>query len=169
MDKPTYSVLFLCTNNAVRSMMAESILHRLGHGRFQAYSAGSQPIGEVHPYARELLDQHDYATAHLRSKSWGECSRSSAPPLHFIFTLSDEVAHAIAPVWPGQPLTTHWGLPAPIAVEGDETVKRAAFEATLHLLEQRITCFVNLPFRSLDRQTLHQELIALGTSTLDLL
>lgn len=165
MDNTTYAVLFLRTNNAVRSIMAESILHRLGQGRFQAYSAGSEPIGEVHPYARELLEQHEYPTANLQSKSWDEFTRCSSPPLHFVFTLSAEVARAIEPVWPGQPLTTHWGLPAPVAVKGDETVKRAAFAGTLHLQEQRLTRFVNLPFQSLDRLRLHQQLISIGTSS----
>ena len=164
MDNPIYAVLFLCTNNVVRSIMAESILHRRGQERFQAYSAGSQPSGVVHPYARDLLEQHQYPTTPLRSKSWNEFTGSTALPLHFVFTLSEEVAQATAPVWPGQPLTTHWGLPAPVAVEGDETVKRAAFAATLQRLEQRITRFVNLPLQSLDRPTLHQQLIIIGAS-----
>lgn len=164
MDITIFAVLFLCTNNAVRSIMAESILHRLGHGRFQAYSAGSSPSGVVHPYARELLEQYEYPTAHLRSKSWEECAGPTALPLHFVFTLSDEVARATAPVWPGQPLTTHWGLPAPVAVVGDEAVKRAAFAATLQRLEQRITRFVTLPLSSLDRPALHQQLISIGVS-----
>ncbi len=164
MDNTIFAVLFLCTNNAVRSIMAESILHRLGQGRFQAYSAGSQPIGAVHPYARELLEQHQYPTAHLRSKSWDEFTGPAARPLHFVFTLSEEVARATAPVWPGQPLTTYWGLPAPVAVEGDEAVKRVAFAATLQRLEQRITRFVNLPLPSLDRLTLRQQLLTIGAS-----
>lgn len=164
MGSTNFAVLFLCTNNAVRSIMAESIMQRLCHGRFQAYSAGSEPIGEVHPYARELLEQHQYLTAHLRSKSWDEFTGPSMLPLHFVFTLSDEVARATAPVWPGQPLTTHWGLPAPVAAEGDEAVKRAAFVTTLHRLEQCITHFVSLPLASLDRQTLYQQLITIGAS-----
>ena len=162
MRKKIWHVLFLCTNNAVRSILAESLLHRLGYGAFQAYSAGSQPTGTVHPYALEVLAQHQYPTTHLQSKSWETFTGPLAPPLDFVFTLSDEVAHETAPVWPGQPLTVHWGLPTPVAVEGDETVKRAAFLDTMQRLERRITRFVHLPLTSLDRETLKRQLEAIG-------
>ena len=160
-----FNVLFLCTGNSARSIMAECILNRLGRGKFHAYSAGSQPRGTVHPYALELLQHYQYDISPLRSKSWGEFSGPDAPPLDFVFTLCDEAAHESCPVWPGQPMTAHWGLPDPAAVEGTESVKRFAFVDTLRMLTQRIDIFVNLPVAKLDRLSLQHRVDAIGKTT----
>ena len=160
-----FNVLFLCTGNSARSIIAECILNRLGHGKFQAYSAGSQPRGTIHPYALELLHTYHYPTAHLRSKNWDEFNGSDAPPLDFVFTLCDEAAKETCPVWPGQPMTAHWGLPDPAAVAGTEAVKRFAFVDTMRMLHQRIDIFVNLPVAKLDRLSLRQRLHAIGKTT----
>ena len=160
-----FHVLFLCTGNSVRSIMAECILNQLGGGKFQAYSAGSQPKGEVHPYALEVLHHYHYPADHLRSKSWAEFTGPEAPDLDFVFTLCDEAAQETCPVWPGQPMTAHWGLPAPAAVEGSETEKRLAFVNTLRMLNQRIDIFINLPVASLQRLSLQQRLDAIGKTT----
>jgi protein-tyrosine-phosphatase len=165
MHDKVWHVLFLCTNNVVRSIMAEALLQRLGQGVFQAYSAGSHPTGVVHPYALELLAQHQYPTAHLQSKSWTCFTGPQAPQCDFVFTLSEEVARAHPPVWSGDPLTVHWGIPAPIAVEGNEGVRRAAFAQAMQRLEQRITHFITLPFATLDRATVHQRLMAIGAGS----
>lgn len=164
-DDKIFNVLFLCTGNSARSIMAECILNRLGHGRFHAYSAGSQPRGTVHPYALELLQHYHYDISHLHSKSRGEFSSSDAPPLDFVFTLCDEAAHESCPVWPGQPMTAHWGLPDPASVEGPESVKRFAFVDTLRMLTQRIDIFVNLPVAKLDRLSLQHRVDAIGKTT----
>lgn len=162
MHDKVWHVLFLCTNNAVRSIMAESLLHRLGQGAFQAYSAGSHPTGVVHPYALEVLAQHQYPTAHLRSKSWARFTGPQAPHLDLIFTLSEELARAHPPTWTGTPLTVHWGIPAPVAVEGDEVIRRAAFAQAMQRLEARITRFIAFPLATLDRGTVQQQLAAIG-------
>ena len=160
-----FNVLFLCTGNSARSIMAECILNRLGRGKFHAYSAGSQPRGTVHPYALELLQHYQYDISPLRSKSWGEFSGPDAPPLDFVFTLCDEAAHESCPIWPGQPITAHWGLPDPAAVEGTESVKRFAFVDTLRMLTQRIDIFVNLPVAKLDHLSLQHRVDAIGKTT----
>lgn len=162
MHDKVWHVLFLCTNNAVRSILAEALLNRLGHGAFQAYSAGSQPFGSVHPYALELLAQHQYPTVHLQSKSWERFTGSQAPRLDLIFTLSEEVARARPPVWSGEPLTVHWGIPTPAAAAGDEQLRRAAFSQAMQRLESRITRLVHLPLARLDRDTLQRRLVAIG-------
>jgi arsenate reductase len=160
-----FNVLFLCTGNSARSIMAECILNRLGHGKFQAYSAGSQPRGTIHPYALELLHTYNYPTTQLRSKSWDEFNGPDAPPLDFVFTLCDEAARETCPVWSGQPMTAHWGLPDPAAVTGTEAVKRFAFVDTMRMLHQRIDIFINLPVAKLDRLSLRQRLDAIGKTT----
>lgn len=160
-----FHVLFLCTGNAARSIIAECILNRLGRGKFRAYSAGSPPRGSVHPYALELLQHYQYDIHHLRSKSWREFSVPEAPPLDFVFTLCDEAAHESCAVWPGQPITAHWGLPDPAAVEGTESVRRFAFVDTLRMLTQRIDIFVNLPVAKLDHLSLQYRVDAIGKTT----
>jgi protein-tyrosine-phosphatase len=158
-------VLFLCTGNSARSIMAECILNRLGRGKFHAYSAGSQPRGTVHPHALEWLQHYQYEVSQLRSKSWDEFSGPDAPPLDFVFTLCDEAARENCPVWPGQPMTAHWGLPDPAAVEGTETATRFAFVDTLRMLTQRLDIFVNLPVAKLDPLSLQRRVDAIGKTT----
>src|SRR3990170_1310243 len=142
MADPTYNVLFLCTGNSARSIIAEALLNRLGKGRFRAYSAGSFPKGEVHPYALELLERQSYPTKDLRSKSWDEFAGPKAVPLDFVFTVCGNAAGEVCPIWPGQPMTAHWGLPDPAAVQGSEAERRLAFAETLRMLYNRISVFV---------------------------
>jgi len=157
-----YNVLFLCTGNSARSIIAECVLNRLGVGRFQAFSAGSFPKGQVHPYALDVLRRQNYPTNELRSKSWNEFAGSSAVPLDFVFTVCDNAAGEVCPVWPGQPMTAHWGIPDPAGVEGTEAERRLAFADTLRMLTNRIAIFVNLPIHSLDRLTLQKRLTEIG-------
>jgi protein-tyrosine-phosphatase len=162
MAAPSYNVLFLCTGNSARSILAECILSRLGAGRFTAYSAGSQPKGEVNPYAVRLLQKLGYATASLCSKSWDEFAAPGAPKLDFVFTVCDSAAAEVCPVWPGQPMTAHWGLPDPAAVIGSEADIALAFADAYRMLANRISLFVNLPIESLDRLSLQQRLADIG-------
>jgi protein-tyrosine-phosphatase len=162
MKDKTYNVLFLCTGNSARSILAECVLNRLGRGRFKAYSAGSFPKGEVHPLALELLERQGYPTAGLRSKSWDELAVPGAPPLDFVFTVCDNAAGEVCPIWPGQPTTAHWGLPDPAAVEGSAAERRVAFADTLRMLVNRIGTFVNLPIASLDKLSLQKKLREIG-------
>jgi protein-tyrosine-phosphatase len=156
------NVLFLCTHNSARSIIAEAVMSRLGAGRFMAYSAGSQPSGRVNPYALDLLRQLNYDTSTLRSKSWEEFSAPGAPPLDFVFTVCDNAANETCPVWPGQPISAHWGLPDPSAVTGTETEKRVAFADTHRMLYQRTGIFVNLPLQLLDTLSLKRHLDEIG-------
>lgn len=160
-----FNVLFLCTHNSARSVIAECIMNRLGVGRFKGFSAGSQPSGKVHPYALELLDRLNYETKDLRSKSWQEFSQPGTPKLDFVFTVCDDAANEICPIWPGQPMTAHWGLPDPSAVEGNEGEKRLAFADTHRMLYQRISIFTNLPLASLDSLTLKRHLDDIGRAS----
>jgi len=162
MSKKTYNVLFLCTGNSARSIIAECVLNRLGHGRFLAYSAGSFPKGEVHPYAVELLRRQAFDTDSLRSKSWNEFAAPGAPPLDFVFTVCDNARGEVCPIWPGQPMTAHWGLPDPAAAEGTEAERRLAFAETLRMLNNRIGAFVNLPLKSLDKLSLQKRIDEIG-------
>jgi protein-tyrosine-phosphatase len=164
-DRP-YNVLFLCTHNSARSILAECIMNRLGAGKFKAYSAGSQPSGRVHPYALELLQRLNYDTSALRSKSWEEFSKPGAPELDFVFTVCDDAANEVCPVWPGQPMTAHWGLADPSRAEGNEAERRFAFADTHRMLNQRISIFISLPLASLDRLTLKHRLDEIGRTRL---
>ena len=163
-DAKVYNVLFLCTGNSARSIIGESLLNRLGAGRFRAFSAGSHPKGAVHPYALDILRSANFATEGLRSKGWDEFARRDAPELDFVFTVCDNAANEVCPVWPGQPMTAHWGIPDPAAVEGAEAAKRAAFAATMRYLANRIRIFVSLPIASLDRLSLQKRLDEVGRS-----
>jgi arsenate reductase (thioredoxin) len=155
-------VLFLCTANSARSIMAEAILNRAGQGKFRGFSAGSQPKGQVHPYALDLLRKLHYDVTGLRSKSWKEHSGPDAPKLDFVFTVCDNAAQETCPVWPGQPMTAHWGVPDPAAAAGTEAEVRFAFADALRMLTNRINIFVSLPLRSLDQLTLQKQLDAIG-------
>lgn len=163
-DKTPLNVLFLCTHNSARSIIAECVMNRLGAGRFKSYSAGSQPSGRVHPYALDLLRSLNYDVSNLRSKSWEEFSGPDAPKLDFAFTVCDNAANETCPVWPGQPMTAHWGLPDPSAAEGTESERRFAFADTHRMLFQRIGIFVNLPLTSLDTLSLQRRLDEIGKS-----
>jgi arsenate reductase len=158
----TYRVLFLCTGNSARSIMAESILNRHGLGRFEAHSAGSHPTGQVHPMALELLERYNYPIARLRSKSWDEFAGPDAPPLHFVFTVCDRAAGEACPIWPGQPMTAHWGVDDPAAFVGPNDRKLSLFRNVYFQLERRIQIFTNLPIASLDRLSLQKRLDEIG-------
>ena len=161
-ERRPYNVLFLCTGNSARSILAETILNVEGKGKFHAFSAGSFPSGKVNPHAIELLKHFDMPTADLRSKSWDEFAADDAPQMDFVFTVCDNAAGEICPVWPGKPVTAHWGVPDPAAVEGREAVKMHAFRDTFRQLSNRIRIFVNLPFEKLDRLAIKRELDAIG-------
>jgi arsenate reductase len=161
----TYNVLFLCTGNSARSILAESLLIHWGRGRFNAYSAGSFPKGQVHPLALDLLKRINLPAEGFRSKSWDEFAAPGAPPLDFIFTVCDNAAGEVCPVWPGKPTTAHWGIADPAAVEGSDTDKAIAFRKALKELETRIKLFTELPIASLDQPTLREQLRAIGQPT----
>jgi protein-tyrosine-phosphatase len=162
MAEKIYRVLFLCTGNSARSIMAEAILNRLGRGRFEAYSAGSHPSGKVHPVTLELLARYNYPTAGLRSKSWDEFAAPGAPVLDFVFTVCDNAAGEVCPVWPGQPMTAHWGVEDPAAFVGSDEKRLRLFRDVYFQLERRIQIFTNLPIAGLDRLTLQRRLDAIG-------
>jgi len=145
----TFNVLFLCTGNSARSILAEAILNREGKGKFIGYSAGSQPKGIVHPFAVDLLKKLNHPTDQLRSKSWDAFAQPGAPEMDFVFTVCDNAANEVCPVWPGQPMTAHWGVPDPAAATGSEAEVRLAFADTFRMLSNRISIFVSLPLRSL--------------------
>lgn len=157
-----YNVLFLCTGNSARSILAEGILNREGKGRFKAFSAGSQPKGQVHPFALELLKKLNHPTTGLRSKSWDEFAEPGAPQLDFVFTVCDNAANEVCPVWPGQPMTAHWGLPDPAAAEGTDAERHLAFAEAYRMLHNRISVFTSLPVRSIDRLSLQKRLDEIG-------
>jgi len=157
-----FNVLFICTGNSARSIMAEAVLNRAGRGRFRAFSAGSQPKGQVHPYAVDLLRRLNYDVSEVRSKSWLEFSGPNVPKLDFAFTLCDAAAAETCPVWPRQPMTAHWGLPDPAAATGTEAEIRFAFADAMRMLTNRINIFVSLPIKSLDLLTLQKQLDAIG-------
>lgn len=156
------SVLFLCTGNSARSIMAEAIMNREGRGRFRAFSAGSHPKGEVNPNATRLLQGLHYKTDDFRSKSWDEFERPGVSPLDFVFTVCDDTAAEVCPIWPGQPMTAHWGMPDPALATGLPSEIALAFADTYRMLNNRITLFMNLPLASLDRLSLQRRLDAIG-------
>ena len=164
MAREVYNVLFLCTGNSARSILAEAIINREGMGRFKGFSAGSHPKGEVHPYTLDLLDSLNFDTSFARSKNWEEFSAPGAPVMDFVFTVCDQAAAETCPVWPGQPLSAHWGVPDPAAVEGNEAEKRFAFSDAFRMLNNRISIFINLPIASLDTLALQKELDDIGRS-----
>jgi protein-tyrosine-phosphatase len=157
-----FNVLFLCTGNSARGILAESLLNHWGQGRFRAFSAGSFPNGAVHPCALKLLHTLELPTAGLRSKSWDEFAKPSAPVMDFVFTVCDQAAGEVCPVWPGQPITAHWGMPDPAAVETSEVEQWQAFRDTFRGLENRLKVFVALPVASLDRMSLARQVEAIG-------
>jgi arsenate reductase len=162
-DRP-YNVLFLCTGNSARSILAEALVNHWGGGRFVGYSAGSAPKGKVHPIALALLEHLNMPTAGMRSKSWHEFEKPEAPKLDFVFTVCDNAAAEACPVWPGQPMTAHWGVADPAAVEGSDTDKWLAFRQAFRELESRIKVFTSLPIKSLDRVKLQERLRDIGRS-----
>jgi len=162
MPDATYNVLFLCTGNSARSVLAEAILNKFGKGTFQAFSAGSQPKGAVHPQTLSLLSDLGHDISGLRSKSWNEFSRPGAPRLDFVFTVCDNAAGEACPFWPGQPMTAHWGVPDPAAATGSDAEIALAFKDAYRMLHQRIAIFAALPLRSLDRLSLQQRLRDIG-------
>jgi len=162
MTDGNYNVLFLCTGNSARSILAEAILNHRGAGRFRAFSAGSHPNGRVNPFALALLSRMSLLTDGLRSKSWDEFAAPGAPPLHFVFTVCDNTAGEVCPVWPGQPMTALWGIPDPAAVEGSDFEKTEAFREAFRVLDRRIELFTCLPLASLDRMALDRELREIG-------
>jgi protein-tyrosine-phosphatase len=162
MAKRIYNVLFLCTGNSARSIIAEALINQWGRGRFQGYSAGSHPKGVVHPIALALLKRLNFPTEGLRSKAWDEFAAPGAPPLDFVFTVCDKAASEVCPYWPGQPMTAHWGIPDPAAVQGSELEQWVAFRTAFQHLDNRIKVFTSLPLESLDRLKLQERLDAIG-------
>ena len=162
-DQP-FNVLFLCTGNSARSILAEALLNALGQGRFRAYSAGSHPAGKVNPHALELLAKDGLSTQGLRSKNWDEFAVPGAPPMDFVITVCDNAAGEVCPVWPGQPVTAHWGVADPAAVTGEETLIQRAFRDAFITLQRRIQLLLNLPIASLDRVSLRKRLVEIGTA-----
>lgn len=157
-----YNVLFLCTGNSARSILSEAILNREGHGRFKAYSAGSQPKGQVHPMALRTLEEMGFSSEGYRSKNWEEFAVDGAPELNFVFTVCDNAAGEVCPVWPGQPMTAHWGIEDPAAVEGDVQLQRRAFREAFFFLQRRISLFLALPLDSIDELSLQTRLREIG-------
>jgi len=162
MTSPSLNVLFLCTGNTARSVLAEGILRKDGAGRFRSFSAGSQPKGVVNPFALKTLASNGYPTDGYRSKSWDEFAAAGAPRMDFIFTVCDNAAGEVCPIWPGHPTSAHWGVEDPAAVDGPDAVKDAAFDIAFHHLRDRITAFLALPVESLDRMTLQSRLRDIG-------
>lgn len=162
MSERVFNVLFLCTGNSARSILAEAILNHLGKGRFAAFSAGSQPSGRVNPFAIELLHSQGLPVSQLRSKRWDEFAQPGAPGLDFVITVCDNAAGEVCPVWPGQPVSAHWGIADPAAVEGDDATKRRAMATAFHLLNRRISLFVSLPIHKLDAIALKREMDDIG-------
>jgi arsenate reductase (thioredoxin) len=162
MSDHVYNVLFLCTGNTARSILAESIMRKDGRGRFRAFSAGSQPKGQVNPVALKVLASLDYPIDGLRSKSWQEFAAPDAPVMDFVFTVCDSAAGESCPVWPGQPMTAHWGIEDPAAVEGTDLQKEAAFVAAFRYLKNRISIFASLPLRRIDKLSLGTKLREIG-------
>ena len=162
MSDKIYNVLFLCSANSARSIIAEVVLNQLGKGRFRAFSAGSQPSGAVHPLTLKVLQGQGYDTGTLRSKSWEEFARPDAPQMDFVFTVCDQTAGEVCPVWPGQPMTAHWGVPDPVEAKGTAAERHLAFADSFRMLRRRIELFVNLPLQKIDRLALKNQLDEIG-------
>ena len=162
MNDKIYNVLFLCTGNSARSIMAEALLNAMGQGRFKAFSAGSFPKGEVNPYALELIGKNRLPVGELRSKSWDEFARPGSPELDFVFTVCDNAAGEACPIWPGRPMTAHWGIPDPAAATGSPEQVRKAFFTAYSQISNRLSIFVNLPLANLDRLALQRRLEGIG-------
>lgn len=162
MSDRIYNVLFICTGNSARSILAEAIMNHLGRGHFKAYSAGSFPKGQVHPLALATLAKNRFDIAGFRSKSWDEFAGPDAPQMDFIFTVCDNAGGEVCPLWPGHPMTAHWGFPDPAAVQGSSEVKQAAFDKTLREISQRLRIFLSLPFSKIDRMSLQNKLREMG-------
>jgi arsenate reductase len=160
-----YNVLVLCTGNSARSIMAEALINTMGKAHFRAYSAGSHPTGKVNPFAIEQVASVGYAVDNLRSKSWDEFARDDAPMMDFIITVCDNAAGEICPVWPGHPVSTHWGFEDPAAEEGSDEIKRHAFEKTFRQIMNRVQLFVNLPLAMLDKSAIKREMQAIGNTS----
>jgi arsenate reductase len=161
-----YNVLFLCTGNSARSILAESILNQVGEGRFRGYSAGSHPKGAVHPLALDLLKSSEMSSSGLRSKSWDEFAMPGAPEMDFVFTVCDNAAGEVCPVWPGNPVTAHWGVPDPAAAVGDDMARKKAFWQAFRQLETRIRLFISLPIAQLDDLSLKRRVEEIGKTSL---
>lgn len=164
MSDQVYNVLFLCTGNSARSILAEAIMNRVGQGRFKAYSAGSQPKGEVHPRTLSLLKHLNYNTDFARSKDWEEFAQPNSPKMDFVFTVCDDAAGEACPVWPGQPMSAHWGVPDPAAATGTDAEIAFAFDDTYRMMNARISIFTALPLSSLDKLSLQNRLDDIGKS-----
>jgi arsenate reductase len=164
MGDKIYNVLFLCTGNSARSILAEVLMEHWGQGRFKAFSAGSFPKGTMHPLAIELLQKLRLPAADLRSKSWDEFARPGAPVMDFVFTVCDQAAGEVCPIWPGNPVTAHWGVPDPAAAQGTEAEQRQAFRDAHRALENRIKLFISLPIEKLDRLAIKREVDRIGTN-----
>lgn len=162
-----YNVLFLCTHNSSRSIMAEALLNTMGKGRFKAYSAGSQPGAQANPFAVEKVKALGYDTSTLRSKSWDEFAAPDAPQMDFIITVCDNAAGEVCPIWPGQPVSAHWGFEDPAAAVGTDEHKRAVFDKIFRQISTRISLFANMPIEKLEKAAIHRELKAIGTSPVD--
>lgn len=162
MGKNTYNILFLCTGNSARSIMAEALITTMSHGRFRGFSAGSQPGGRVNPFAIEQVQKTGFPLENLRSKNWGEFASPDAPHMDFIITVCDNAANEACPVWPGHPATAHWGFEDPAAVEGTDEEKRAAFERIFRQIMARMNAFVGLPLHLLEKHAIQQEIKAIG-------
>ena len=162
MTRLALNILFLCTGNSARSIMAERLVERWGEGKFYGYSAGGHPKGEVHPHALAMLKEAGLPTAGLRSKSWDEFAQPGAPSMDFVFTVCDDAAGEICPVWPGQPMTAHWGVPDPASATGTDLERTASFRTTFQMLETRIKLFASLPFAKLEQASLRRRVQEIG-------
>ena len=164
MTSPTriYNALFLCTGNSARSVMAEAILNKKGEGRFKAFSAGSHPAGEVNPFTIALLKRHGYATSDFRSKNWDGFARDDAPTMDFVITVCDSAAGEMCPIWPGQPMTAHWGFPDPATFQGADPEKHAFFAQVYGQIERRIDIFLNLPIEAMERLAIQRKIREIG-------
>lgn len=167
MDEKVFNLLVLCTGNSARSIMAEALINTMGHGRFTAFSAGSQPTGKVNPFAIEKIASTGYDVSTLRSKNWDEFARPDAPQMDFVITVCDNAAGEVCPFWPGQPMTAHWSFEDPAAVMGDDATKRHAFDKIFHQIMNRVQLLVNLPLSALNKQAIKHELDKIGAQAVE--